>query len=149
MKSCTDNFENMEFVCCLKHFHDKITTNYHILGLRGCFHGLSWHACVKSACFRPACFCVYITCFCPVCVLDPDIIVLAATCAWGTPWNFLLTFFNEKVQNGKWKCCNFFVFDNNASAALRSQRDRRWLRRWVRAFDPFHWSSIDSFFLSL
>ena len=56
VKSCTDNVEAMEFVCCLKHFHDKTTTNYHILGLRGCFHGLSWYACVRRACFRPACF---------------------------------------------------------------------------------------------
>ena len=137
------------FVFCLKHFHGKTTTNYHILGLRGCFHGLSVYACVKRACFRPACFLCLHDMFLSYVFLDPDIIVLAATYAWGTPWTFLLTFFNKKVQNGRWKCCNFFVFDNNASAALRIRRASRWPRRWVRAFDPFHWSSINSFFSSL
>ena len=145
MKSCSDNFEAMEFVCCLKYVHDETTTNYYILGLRGCFLGVSWYACVRRACFRPACFlCLHDMFLSHVC-LDLAIIVLAATCAWGTPWTFLLTFFNKKVQNGRWKCFNFFVFDNNASAALRIRRHRRWPRRWVHAFDPFHWSSSDSF----
>ena len=90
------------FVCCLKYFHDKTTTNYHILGLRGCFDGLSWHACVRRACFRPA----YVLCLHDMslsCVfLDPAIIVLDVTCACGTPWSFLLTFFNKwcKMEDG-------------------------------------------------
>ena len=88
------------FVCCLKYFHDKTTTNYHILGLRGCFHGLSWHAYVRVACFRTACFfvCLYMTCLCSV-VLDHAIIVLDATCACGTPWTFLLTLFQDQDQD--------------------------------------------------
>ena len=49
------------------------------------------------------------------CVLDPAIIVLDLTCACGIPWAFLLAFFSN---GAKWKCCNFFVFDNNANATL-------------------------------
>ena len=30
-----------------------------------------------------------------LCVLNPAIIVLDATCAGGTPWTFLLTFLNK------------------------------------------------------
>ena len=37
-----------------------------------------------------------------MCVLDPAIIVLDATCAYGTPWTFLLTSFNKgcKMEDG-------------------------------------------------
>ena len=94
-KSCTDNFEAMKFCLLFKIFSWQTTTNYHILGLRGCFEGLSWHACLRRACFRPACFlCLHdmsLSCV----FLDPAIIVFDVTCACGTPWTFLLTFFNK------------------------------------------------------
>ena len=83
------------FVCSLKYFNDKTTTNYYILGLRVCFDGLSWLACVRCACFRLACFlCLHdmsLSCV----FLDPAIIVLDVTCACGIPWTFLLAFFNK------------------------------------------------------
>ena len=62
----------------------------------------------KTACFRASCLfvvflcvCVNITCLCPV-FLDPAIIVLDVICACGTPWTFLLNFFNKwcKMEDG-------------------------------------------------
>ena len=91
------------FVCCLKYFHDKTTTNYHRLGLRGCFDGLSWHECLRRGMFQTCMFFVCLHDMSLSCVfLDPAIIVLEMTCACGTPWTFLLTFFNKwcKMEDG-------------------------------------------------
>ena len=59
--------------------------------------------------------CMCNTCMCQTCIflclhdmslscvfLDPASIVLDATCACGTPWTFLLTFFNKgcKMEDG-------------------------------------------------